>query len=372
MMIERLLSLYLNLNVVLLIAALIWQVTRYSFSPTPLKHAYLTQLRLAYGVLGLVALCPAMIFALQSIPTVELWARGKVPNASDLVVAQFLDGKIAMAPTRFEELLMTRSELTRDIASLATPAGQALAAALFATLSFGVIKLTRSALGVARTIRGAYVMRRIGRIDIRITPTTTVPFSTRGLWRHYIVLPTSMLSQSNDLRIAVSHELQHMRQGDLVWEILMETARPLFFWNPAFAYWKHQIETLRELSCDQQVLHSNKVSVREYGECLLRVCAESLLRAQLKTPSVPFAQLDTRRHGSTSARFLRLRVNAMLSERVKPGAPMLGISFAVILGVSVIAGALFAHPNSGWTQDRLMLSAIVNLERLDTRNGVQN
>ncbi len=62
----------------------------------------------------------------------------------------------------------------------------------------------------------------------------------------------------------LAHEFQHLRQGDIEWEILLEALKPIFFLNPAFHAWKRQVEKLRELSCDSQVLTRGRIGVCDY------------------------------------------------------------------------------------------------------------
>ena len=180
-----------------------------------------------------------------------------------------------------------------------------------------------------------------------------------------------MLAQQNDVRIAVSHELQHIRQHDLTWEIALELIRPFFFWNSAFAYCKRDVERLRELACDQQVLRKNTHLVMDYCECLLRVCRTSLTgdrTNQIITPSVPFVQIDRRMNASHSGSFLKLRIVSLLDGDIAWGRQRLG-AFIVAASVALALLATVAlRPTNDWSHDRLMLSTIVNLERLDARS----
>lgn len=370
---EILLSAYVDLNVVLICAAALWAGVNALISLSPLRLAFLTRLKLLYGALVTVALTPVIVTAHAALKETGVIGVKSALSLSDFVVAQYLDGRIDMAPTRFESLLMLRSDLTREVATLATPLGITIAALLAGGLTYAAAQTVRSAHTIAGVIGRSHKLRRQGRVDIRVTSETRVPFSTRGLWRYYIVLPTPLLAYSGDARVAISHELQHIRQGDLTWEIVLEAARPLFFWNPALRYWKRQVEQLRELACDQQVLRRNTFNIRDYCDCLLRVCGSSLRsndRSSLMVPSVPFAQLDARRKGSTSANFLRFRVMSMLTPANKAqGRAVRVMVMAPIIWVITLA-ILAAQPTHDWSQDRLMLSTIVNLERLDIRNGV--
>lgn len=370
MIAEKILSAYIDANIILIAVATIWFIAKSAISHTRWRVAYLSQLNLLYAVLVTVALSPLIVLAVGVFQRLGLGTLGTGYTVSDFLVAQYLDGKIAMTPTRFEHLLMMRTELTHQIAS----GKGALGLAVLTTLALGfittLIRNARNFARVAKTIRGSYILRRIHGIDIRITHNATVPFSTRGFRRHYIVLPSSLLAQADDVRIAVSHEIQHIRQSDLTWEIALEICRPLFFWNPAFVYCKREVERMRELACDQQVLGRGVHAIRDYCECLLRVCKTSVTGNrvnQIITPSVPFARVDDHRGASHSIAFLKLRVTSMLDG----SAGVSGRRHAPLLVIPLVAAIAFlavtTKPANDWSQDRLMLSAIVNLERLNSR-----
>jgi len=151
----------------------------------------------------------------------------------------------------------------------------------------------------------------------------------------------------------------------------LEALRPLFFWNPAFAYWKAEVEKLRELSCDQQVLVRRQFNVKAYCDCLLRVCRNTIRNdcsVQIAVPSVTFGQVDASRKGLRSRSFLEYRVSSMLdgAGRYRDGA--LSVVLMVPLAFTIAYGAIAIQRTGDWSQDRLMLSTIVNLERLNQRN----
>jgi beta-lactamase regulating signal transducer with metallopeptidase domain len=367
---EHLLSAYIDTNVVLISVALIWFASKHLFARTSLRQAYQVQINLLYGLVAMVALSPFIAAGVEAFQRWGVLSDHAGPSLSDFLVSQYLHGNIALAPTEFERLLMWRTEVTHDIASLSGWLGYAVMGGLIGGFCIIVVRNARDTLCLMKMIRGSYVLHRIGRIDIRFTHETRVPYSTRGLFRYYVVLPTDLLAYKNDVRIAVSHELQHIRQHDLTWEIALELIRPFFFWNPAFAYCKRDVERLRELACDQQMLRKNTHPVRDYCECLLRVCRTSLMgdrTNQIITPSVPFVQLDRRMNASHSGSFLKLRIVSLLdgdvaNERRRVGRAI--IAFSVVL---TLFATVALRPTNDWSHDRLMLSTIVNLERLNTR-----
>ncbi|MFD1159379.1 M56 family metallopeptidase [Roseovarius aestuarii] len=358
---------YLDANIMLVLAACLWALTRYALCHSSLRHAFSLQLQVVYGVMLAVVFTPVVVGFYSLLSQIGLWRSDLVPSLSDVALAQYLSGRFEMAPTTFETLWMWRTVFTQDVTTLGSPLGMAVAGLGIAGIAVFALRLLANVVRVSRLIGQSYVLRRINGIDIRLSDKVTVPFSTRAWRRRYIVLPSALLSDADDLRIAVSHELQHMRQGDLGWEIALEALRPLFFWNPAFAYFKREVDELRELACDQQVLLRRRFGVGAYCDCLLRVCRDALgqgTRRQVLMPSVPLVSSERNRR---AARFLKRRVVSMTSQRRPlPGRWVTGLLVVPLLAV-ISVGAIASQGSGDWSQDRLMLSTIVNLERLDQR-----
>ncbi len=368
---EHLLSAYIDTNVVLIAVAIIWFGSKQILARSSLRTAYQLQLHLLYGLVAMVALSPLFVAGIEMLQQRGILSPHSGLRLSDFLVSQYLHGNIAMAPTEFERILAWRNEITHEIASVSSGLSYVVLTGLIGGFTIVVIRNARDTLSLMKMIRNSYVLRRIGRIDIRFTHQTRVPFSTRGLFRHYVVLPTDLLAQQNDVRIAVSHEVQHIRQHDLTWEIALELIRPFFFWNPAFAVCKRDVERLRELACDQQVLGRKTHPVLDYCECLLRVCQTSLTgdrRNQIITPSVPFVQIDRRMHASHTGSFLKLRIVSLLDGNAAGEARRIGKAIIMLSVVLTLFATLSLRPTNDWSHDRLMLSTIVNLERLNTRS----
>lgn len=367
---EHLLSAYIDTNIVLITVAIIWFGSKQLFARSQLRTAYQIQLNLLHGLVAMVALAPFLVAGMELLQRMGILSTHSGLRLSDFLVSQYLHGHIALAPTEFERLMMWRTEVTHEIASLSSWLGYVVLGGLIGGFLMIVVRNARDTLYLMKMIRNSYVLRRVGRIDIRFTHETRVPFSTRGLFRHYVVLPTDLLAHQNDVRIAVSHEIQHVRQHDLTWEIALELIRPFFFWNPAFALCKRDIERLRELACDQHVLRKKTHPVRDYCECLLRVCRTSLTgdrTNQIITPSVPFVQIDRRMNASHSGSFLKQRIVSMLDGDADVERHRLGSAIIILSVVVTLFATVALRPANDWSHDRLMLSTIVNLERLNTR-----
>jgi hypothetical protein len=237
---------------------------------------------------------------------------------------------------------------------------------------FHLVRLVLAWVLLRRVMRDSYLWRRFGAVELRLSDTITVPFSTRSLRRRHVVLPSSMLAREADLRIALGHEFQHLRQGDVEWEIGLELLRPFLFWNPGFHLWKRQVEEMRELSCDRRLMARRRLGIAAYCRCLLRVCDDSIAPRRLFAVTMPVVGLLTaerRPFAPRSAGLLRRRMEALVEARAEPASARLSALLLAPLAALTFAAALAMQSPGDWSQDRLMLSSILNLERFEALNA---
>lgn len=354
---DTLLNAYIDANVVLALGAVVWIIARFVMHRTALKAAHGMQLQLLYGFLIVVAVVP---FA-----ALMLWPQMQSFNLSDLIVAEYLDGRIAIAPTTFEAWLQTRATLVREITTLGSARGMVIAVVLLTGIALASLRMIINLTRVYRVIGQSYLWRRAGRLEIRLTDAASIPFSTRSLRKHYVVIPSEMLATPADLRIALAHEFQHLRQRDVSWEIVLECLRPLVVFNPAMRFFKRQVERQRELACDQGVMRRKALNAQDYANCLLRVCANSLKRqGHTALPAVALLQPRGRRNAS----FLRQRVLMMMAAEAAPTPRWIVPMILCPLSCAILLSTIAIQRSGDWSHDRLMLSTIVNLERFSIRN----
>ncbi|MEM9974777.1 MAG: M56 family metallopeptidase [Pseudomonadota bacterium] len=356
------LDVIIDANVVFLLAFGLWWLVQTAMARSPLATDFMTQLRLLRVVLFVVLLSPLLSF-LAVAAGQFLWPKTPI-TVADLAVAAYLRGEISIPALQFEALLNTRSRVIDMVLSGEMP----LLTTLFAVLAAGVIlqaTLTlRAARRVSGVIAGSYLWRRTPTTDIRLSDTVAIPFAARGLFRRHVVLPSSILTNRNDLRVVLAHEFQHLRQGDVEWELAFELLRPLLFWNPVYRLWKQAFDRLRELSCDQAVIAARRITPRAYAECLLSFCERRVTRRWPRVMNVAFV-----RSGSRAARrALETRVLALEHGRGLGQAQRIVPLLALLLAVGIVLAAASVRQPGDWSQDRLMLSTIVNLERLDAIN----
>ncbi|PKP73089.1 MAG: hypothetical protein CVT84_15370 [Alphaproteobacteria bacterium HGW-Alphaproteobacteria-6] len=359
---------YVDINLLLVLACGLSAALGAGLGALRLGHLVSVQLRLMR--LGFLAvLIGPVVLALA--PLRGAVAPAASVNLSDFVVSQYLQGRFEMSPGALQQLLGWRDMLHQTLLGAGSPAALAVLAVLAAGVALFAVRLIVSIARLRAMIGASYHWRRFGRLELRLSDTVLVPFSTRGLSRRYVVVPSSMLANDADLRIALGHELQHLRQRDVEWEIGLEMLKPLFFWNPAFHLWKRRMERLRELACDRQVVTRRGYAVAEYCQCLLRVCGSSLRRGRLfavDAPVVALVRTENRLFAQRSAQLLRDRMVTLIEGRAeRHPAVLVALLTGPLVGLMLLAAVAIQKPGD-WSQDRIMLSTIINLERLQALN----
>ncbi len=370
--IDAIFDAYINANILLTLVFGFWLCARLLLRSAGLLHAYTIQLRLLNGVFLAIIVSPAFLLIFNLLSDYGGGASGFSINFSDMVVAQYLQGNFDMKPAQLEEFLGLRGRFTNELLGLSSSLGIIVMGFIAAGVIIFATRFALSVCGLCKIIDQSHVWRRFGNLRLLLSDTITVPFSTRSLTKRYVVIPSSMLTNSHDLRIALDHEFQHMRQFDLEWEIALEILRPLFFWNPVYYLWKRQVEQLRELSCDQRVLARKGYDAKEYCSVLLHVCQNSLEKGRLLSvtlPKVALIQMDRSLFGRNSALFLRQRIDSLLegNKKANPRSAYLALMIPLLAFVALSTVAI--QKPDDWSQDRIMLSTIINLERLAVHNG---
>ena len=371
---ESVLNAYINANIMLIFAYGLWSIARYTSEKFRFKLAYIFQLRLLNGIFLAIALSPFAILSVSFLIKSGLVSQHFSMSVSDFAVAQYLNGSIEMKATEFEQLLGMRETFIQGFLYAQTNLGTFIAGFIGIGTAAIIIRSIYNALKLRSILRSCYEWRTFGTVKLLLCDTTFVPFSTRSFRTRYVIIPSGMLAQSDDLKMALGHEFQHMRQGDVEWEFILEILKPFFFWNPVFFFWKRQVQQLRELACDQELVSRRKFDLQAYCECLLNVCANSIRKDDkhsIALPTVPLVQINRSPFGLNSATLLKERVNAIVAPVRKQISPKAFTCILVPCMALVILASLAIQKPSDWSQDRLMLSTIVNLERLEARTGVK-
>lgn len=351
---------FLEFNVVLGLSALIWLAARATLARTSLRYGFVTQLRSLKVLCICVILSPVLAMGVSGF--VSLVSPGRAVALGDIAVAAYLRGEIAMPAAQFEALLNTRERWIDHVLSGASSFVACVLVAFALLSAFMTFRIARDAWAIRKAVKSSFLWRRSPKVDIRLSDRVTVPFAVRGLRRRHVVLPSHLLNTPLELRFALAHEFQHIRARDVEWELGFELLRPLLFWNPAYLVLKHQFNRLRELACDQSVVSRKGIDAKDYTTCLLDYCARSL---SVNSPRILHVALV---NGTKAKHLLRLRVIALTQAPLANAQmPVFFLGLAIPLVTVLAIGSASVRQTQDWSHDRLMLSTVVNLERLEAR-----
>ncbi|WP_115046017.1 M56 family metallopeptidase [Xanthomonas arboricola] len=131
--------------------------------------------------------------------------------------------------------------------------------------------------------------------DIRLSQQIASP-QLIGPWRPVLLLPAARLPQmaDDDLDMALTHELIHLRRRDLWWGLLPSLAQHLFFFHPLVHLAAREYATAREAACDAAVVAGHRHCRHDYGRLLLQLGVAPRPHGGVASASPSFLSLKRR------------------------------------------------------------------------------
>ncbi len=260
-----LVQIYCSANVLLLLGCTLLLCIRAVGFRLRRPLSYRQQLHCAYWVVAAAVTVPilaALVPHDNYLPvTAQVWSAPslhtlshKAPGPHDATVS----------------LIVTGTQLRLDLLT------QTVIAICLGGLVLAVSRVFSGSRAAYAVIAEAHPVRRRRSLRILVTTEASVPFS---FWRpgaYFIVVPQSLLTRAQDLRIALRHEAQHHRQGDTKLLYIGELLRGVFFLNPAAHLLSRWVRELQEFACDEAVIERRPISARSYCACLLWVAQSSV------------------------------------------------------------------------------------------------
>ncbi|WP_130609116.1 M56 family metallopeptidase [Cohnella abietis] len=121
-------------------------------------------------------------------------------------------------------------------------------------------------------------------VKVIVSANATTPM-VMGLWKPMVVLPDTQFREK-ELTMILSHELIHLKRGDLFVKLLVLIANAIHWFNPAAYSLNKQINTLCELSCDEKVVQEMDMENRRfYGETLLSMLEYGVMQRNVACTS---------------------------------------------------------------------------------------
>jgi beta-lactamase regulating signal transducer with metallopeptidase domain len=181
---------------------------------------------------------------------------------------------------------------------------------------------------------------RLRVVDSRIGPAVV------GLVRPSILLPVALVEgrNENDLRPLLTHELIHIRRGDLCWSLIQTLAGSWFWFHPLIRFGVRMVTRESERSCDEETVANLGCSPAAYARCLLDVL--ELKQSLRVAPAVP----GIRPVDITSNRMERIMKLGHGCQKRTPfwvWLVMLVCGSAVLPGAALVLGQESGQPAAG-------------------------
>jgi beta-lactamase regulating signal transducer with metallopeptidase domain len=326
-------NLFFQINLMLSLTGMLFVLSEKCLSICDVRISSIKALRFSQILFVLSILVPIVLKALPSEAI-----KGVPSNAFQV----YSDGMTAPASDKNSTLQVPTQHSTQIIEKpVYVPNYSLILISLWIIgVCYFISKFLKNYLKIKHTLQSSIPLKQNGRIKIVTSSKVFVPFSVRlnsGIW---IVIPESLLGEKKDLDLAIKHEMQHHRQGDTWWAILMEFLGCFFFFNPAMYMWKNIITELQEFSCDESLTGQNKISSQDYGSCLLRVAEAALEHRHMYAGTTSMAAII--KDSNYFKKFLMRRIE-MITEEKKSRRNWIAVSIGVLTLIVSLATAVGAE-----------------------------
>jgi len=221
------------------------------------------------------------------------------------------------------------------------------------------LQILRDLIKLFNLRRQAFLIRKIGRVQILLHEGVLVPFSSWLPGSAYVVIPASL--PFSDYKMAIFHELQHHRQGDTRWIYIMWALKWICFFNPLVHVWSRWISEIQEFACDETLVDRNKVESQAYARCLIEVAQTAISQKHVPVCATGLTFLHGRK-------LLKRRIEKMLTQ----SPAKVGWAIRAGLGLFIAAAmSATAFASKGLVQDRriTMEQARAMSARAQTKGG---
>lgn len=226
-------------------------------------------------------------------------------------------------------------------------------------------KFIRDNYRIIKLLENSHQQRTINNVHVLFSEQISIPFCWAFFRKIFVVLPYALIDKNHELKLALTHELQHIRQKDAIWVYIIAAAKLICFINPLIYFWSKLFNYLQEFACDEAVILHKKVSPLAYGKCLLTIANTALQKDMI--PSIATAMLHF--PSRTTSTMLHRRITMLFEYKklTKTKITTLITGTALTLCLTTAAYAL----TSTLPQGNLSLTQLNQLITQDNSNSLQ-
>ncbi len=185
-----------------------------------------------------------------------------------------------------------------------------------------------------------------GRVRVLLAREGVMPMAWGLLIPRIVVPRNAELWPDSQRRAVLLHELGHIRRGDPLWQVVMETAKALYWFHPLvwLAGWRANFE--RERACDDLVLNRG-ISAADYARHLVDVVSMPRLRSVATVAGVSMA----------STRKVESRVRCIM-DHTSDRRPMTLRTVALVIAATIAVGVPVSMMRGAEPADELPVQTI--------------
>jgi len=336
------LSSYLSLNILIAVGFLIVWSSRFIFKVLHHPPDFCLELKLHYFVLlmAIILILCLPIFPRAQIfePAAKIWTSGSLKNFQNTHLDASAGGFLNI-PTTAGPLSVETHQISFILLSF-----------LLLIVFLGGLRIFLDLYSLYKIKSRSYLVRRVGRVSVYLNDAIKVPFSYWTPFKANLVIPSGLISNAVDYRIAIHHELQHHRQKDTQWVYVIWILKSLCILNPFIHLWGREIAELQEFACDEALVTREKVSSWQYVRCLVEV-------AKNASHQKPNSACATGLTFLVERNLLKRRVEKMISNHSFKKNPITVLLQCAVAGLGVLLMASSVYASKGLIQDRRVSEA---------------
>ena len=167
-------------------------------------------------------------------------------------------------------------------------------------------------------------------IKIINTPLIKTPVCF-GIFQKYILIPNMDLSD-NELCLIIRHEYMHLKNHDLLVQMLINILCSIYWWNPFVYLLRNNLGQYFELRCDFSVTKDmSDPEISEYLAVLVKVYKQESLSQN--SYALGFLGSQDKKSYNIKERFI------LLADKNNHPAPVLGKKFALVLSLLLMVAS---------------------------------
>jgi bla regulator protein blaR1 len=246
-----------------LFAAIVWLLVRWLQCLSPTIRAMLWWMAAAKFVIALSWITPVQ---LQVLPATT-HALGTHAQSAEIATPLAVD---ASAPASRSSSGLDLSRLLVGLWAIGVAMSFALAAKRWTHRRHVVRASVRADAEIQQATRAVAAILRVHRVpEVRLALGIDSPF-VMGIRNPVVLIPTRFSTMSHEQqRMALCHELAHVKRGDLWLGMVPAIAERVFFFHPLARIAAREYAFWREVACDAVVLARLETPPQAYGRLLL-------------------------------------------------------------------------------------------------------